>query len=654
MAKKQFKAESKKLLEMMINSIYTHKEIFLRELISNASDAIDKLYFRGLSDETVGLSREDFHIDLEVNEEERTLTISDNGIGMTKEELEKNLGTIAKSGSLEFKKENDGAGDVDIIGQFGVGFYSAFMVSDEVTVTSKAFGSDEAYIWKSSGADGYTISEAEKEEHGTTIVLHIKENAKPDEAGAGSADAGMAGISPEGDADGEDYDEYLNKYKISGLVKKYSDYISYPILMDFETSKPVPKSDDDPEDAPPKYETVIEKRTLNSMVPLWRKNKSEITDEEYNTYYREKFFDFTEPLAVIHTKAEGQAVYDALMFIPAQAPFNYYSKDFERGLALYSNGVMIMEKCQDLLPEYFSFVRGVVDSEDLSLNISREMLQHDRQLKVIAKNIKKKIRSELEKMQKNDREKYEKFFQQFGPQIKFGVYDGYGMYKDELKDLLIYYSSMEKKPVTLKEYVEKMGEEQTSIYYACGDTIAQIDSLPQTDGARQKGYEVLYMTDEVDEFAIRMLGEYDGKRFVNICSGEFDTASEDEKEELKKKNEDLADALQKIKDVLGDEVQDVRLTGRLSNYPVCLTSEGDISIEMEKTINAMPHGEKVKAQVALEINDKHEIVEKIKNAASDDEKIKKYAKILYSQARIIAGLPIEDPSELSELICEMM
>ena len=637
MAKRQFKAESKKLLEMMINSIYTHKEIFLRELISNASDAIDKLYYKGLSDQTIGIQRSDYSIRIDVDADARTLTISDNGIGMTKEELEKNLGTIAKSGSMEFKNENDGADDVDIIGQFGVGFYSAFMVSDKVTVVSRAFGSDEAYVWESKGADGYTIKETEKDGHGTTITLHIRED------GAEETEEG-----------GESYDDYLNKYKLAALVKKYSDYIAYPIQMEMTRSVPKAKAPDAPDDAPTEYEQVTELRTLNSMVPIWRKNKNELTDEDYNNYYKERFFDFADPIDVIHTRAEGQVVYDALLFIPSKVPMNYYSKEYEKGLALYSNGVMIMEKCPDLLPEYFSFVRGVVDSEDLSLNISREMLQHDRQLKIIAKNIDKKIKSQLEKLLKEDREKYEAFFKEFGMQLKFGVYEGYGIHKEHLQDLLIYYSSSEEKPVTLREYVDRMDPEQDKIYYACGDSIQQIDALPQADGAKKKGYEVLYMTDEVDEFAVRMMGEYDGKRFVNISSAEFELYSEDEKEDLEKKNADMSEVLAKIKDALGDAVQEVRLTGSLGDYPVSLTSAGELSIEMEKAINAMPVGEKVKAQLALEINANHEIVDKLKAAAEDEEKLGKYAKILYFQARLVAGLPAEEPAEMSNLICELM
>lgn len=634
MAKRKFKAESKKLLDMMINSIYTHKEIFLRELISNASDAIDKLYYRALSEEGVNVTREDFAIWLKADKDSRTLTITDNGIGMDDKELESNLGTIAKSGSLDFKQNMEESDEVDIIGQFGVGFYSAFMVSDKVTVNTKPYGAEMGWTWTSEGADGYTITENPDAEQGTEIVLHIKE-----------------------DSEEEKYEDYLNQYQISSLVKKYSDYIGWPIKMNFETSKlkeGTGVEGDDGQQIPPEYETVIEERTLNSMVPLWRKNKSEITAEEYNNYYKERFYDFMDPADVIHTKAEGVVSYDALLFIPQKAPFNYYTKDFERGLALYTNGVMIMDRCKDLVPEYFSFVRGVVDSSDLSLNISREMLQHDRQLKLIEKNIDKKINGELMKMQKDDREKYEKFFEEFGMQIKFGIYDNYGMNKDKLQDLVLFYSSLEKKPVTLKEYVMRMKPDQEKIYYATGETVAMIDALPQVDAVKDKDYEILYMTEAVDEFALMAINEYEGKGFVNICSDSFEMGSDEEKEELKKINEESKDVLEVIKETLGDKVLDVRFTNKLKNYPVCLTSEGELSIEMEKVLNAMPTGEKVKAQIVLDINAEHPIADKIKALASNEEKLKNYAEILYAEARMIAGLSVENPAELSNLICELM
>lgn len=634
MAKRKFKAESKKLLDMMINSIYTHKEIFLRELISNASDAIDKLYYRALGDDSVKVTREDFAIWLKVDKESRTLTVADNGIGMDEEELESNLGTIAKSGSLDFKQKMEENDEVDIIGQFGVGFYSAFMVSDKVVVNTKPYGGKTGWTWTSEGADGYTISENPEAAQGTEIILHIKE-----------------------DTEDEKYEDYLNQYQISSLVKKYSDYIGWPIKMEMETSRlkeGTGVEDEKGEQIPPEYETVSEERTLNSMVPLWRKNKSEIEEEEYNSYYKEKFYDFTDPAAVIHTKAEGMVSYDALLFVPQKAPFNYYSKEYERGLALYTNGVMIMEKCPDLVPEYFSFVRGVVDSSDLSLNISRELLQHDRQLKLIEKNIEKKISNELMKMQKDDREKYEKFFEEFGMQIKFGVYDGYGMNKDKLQDLVMFYSSLEQKLVTLKEYVLRMKPDQDKIYYATGETTAMIDALPQVDAVKDKGYEILYMTDAVDEFAVMAIHEYEEKGFVNICSDSFDMGTEEEKEELKKVNEEAGDVLKAIKEALGDRVQEVRFTNKLKNYPVCLTSEGELSIEMEKALNAMPTGEKVKAQVSLDINAEHPLAEKLRNLSGNEQKLKDYAEILYAQARMIAGLSVENPAELSNLICNLM
>lgn len=626
MRKKQFKAESKKLLDMMINSIYTHKEIFLRELISNASDAIDKLYFKSLTDDSVKLAREDFKIHIDLDKENRTIKISDNGIGMTEEELENNLGTIAKSGSFNFKKENadnEKADDISVIGQFGVGFYSSFMVADKVEVVSKAFGENVAHKWVSEGADGYTIEECEKENAGTEITLFVKE-----------------------DSENEDYTRYLEQYTIDELVKKYSDYIRYPIVM--EMSHQVPDPDKEGE-----YITEVAQETLNSMVPLWRKNKNEIKPEEYNEFYKQKFNDYADPLKVIHTKTEGQATFDALLYIPENPPYNFYSKEYEKGLQLYSNGVLIMDKCSDLLPDYFSFVKGLVDSADLSLNISREMLQHDHQLKIIAKAIDKKIKNELAKMLKNDREKYEKFFKTFGLQLKYGVYANYGMEKDGLKDLLLFESSADDKPTTLKEYVGRMADSQNDIYYACGENAQKIALLPQIEAVKAKGYEVLYFTDEVDEFAIQMLMEYDGKHFVNVCKDDLDLSTDAEKEAMTKKNEDAKDLLDKMKEALDGKVTAVKLSNKLGSHPVCLSAEGYVSLEMEKVLNSMPGANQgVKAQLVLEVNAEHPIVEKLKSA--DEETLKKYTNLLYSSARLIAGLDIENPTEFSDTLAEMM
>ena len=626
MRKKQFKAESKKLLDMMINSIYTHKEIFLRELISNASDAIDKLYFKSLTDDSVKLAREDFKIHIDLDKESRTIKITDNGIGMTAEELENNLGTIAKSGSFNFKKENadnEKADDISVIGQFGVGFYSSFMVADKVEVISKAFGEDIAHKWVSSGADGYTIEECEKENAGTEITLYIKE-----------------------DTENEDYTKYLEQYTINELVKKYSDYIHYPIVM--EMSHQVPNPDKEGE-----YTTEVSEETLNSMVPLWRKNKSEIKPEEYNEFYKQKFMDYSDPFHVIHTKTEGQATFDALLYIPENPPYDFYSKEYEKGLQLYSNGVLIMDKCADLLPDYFSFVKGLVDSADLSLNISREMLQHDHQLKIIAKAIDKKIKNELTKMLKNDREKYEKFFKTFGLQLKYGVYANYGMEKDGLKDLLLFETSADDKPTTLKEYVGRMADSQNDIYYACGENAQKIALLPQIEAVKEKGYEVLYFTDEVDEFAIQMLMEYDGKHFVNICKDDLDLSTDAEKEAITKKNDDAKELLDKMKDALDGKVTAVKLTNKLGSHPVCLSAEGYVSLEMEKVLNSMPGANQgVKAQLVLEINAEHPIVDKLKGASDDD--LKKYTNLLYSSARLIAGLDLENPTEFSDALADMM
>jgi len=626
MRKKQFKAESKKLLDMMINSIYTHKEIFLRELISNASDAIDKLYFKSLTDDSVKLAREDFKIHIDLDKENRTIKISDNGIGMTGEELENNLGTIAKSGSFNFKKENadnEKADDISVIGQFGVGFYSSFMVADKVEVISKAFGEDVAHKWVSTGADGYTIEECEKENAGSEITLYVKE-----------------------DTENEDYSKYLEQYTIDELVKKYSDYIRYPIVM--EMSHQVPDPDKEGE-----YITEVSEETLNSMVPLWRKNKSEIKPEEYNEFYKQKFMDYNNPLHVIHTKTEGQATFDALLYIPENPPYDFYSKEYEKGLQLYSNGVLIMDKCADLLPDYFSFVKGLVDSADLSLNISREMLQHDHQLKIIAKAIDKKIKNELTKMLKNDREKYEKFFKTFGLQLKYGVYANYGMEKDGLKDLLLFKTSADEKPTTLKEYVGRMAESQNDIYYACGDNEQKIALLPQVEAVKAKGYEVLYFTDEVDEFAVQMLMEYDGKHFVNVCKDDLDLSTDAEKEAMTKKNEDAKGLLDKMKEALDGKVTAVKLTNKLGSHPVCLSAEGYVSLEMEKVLNSMPGANQgVKAQLVLEVNADHPIVEKLKSV--DDDTLKKYTNLLYSSARLIAGLDLENPTEFSDNLAQMM
>lgn len=628
METKQFKAESKRLLDMMINSIYTHKEIFLREIISNASDAIDKLYFKTLTDTSIGLKKEDFAIQIIPDKEARTFTVSDNGIGMTEEDLENCLGTIANSGSFAFKKDNDLGEDVDIIGQFGVGFYSTFMVAKEVTVLTKAFGSDKAYKWHSNGVDGYTIEEAEKENAGTDVILTLKD-----------------------DTDDEKYSRYLDQYQIQTLVKKYSDYIRFPIKMDVEHTH---YGED--ENAEPEKHIVNE--TLNSMTPIWKKNKSELTDEDYNNFYTEKFMDYMPPIAHIHSKNEGAATYNALLYIPSHAPFDYYSKDYEKGLQLYSSGVMIMEKCSDLLPDYFSFVKGLVDSEDLSLNISREMLQHDRQLKVIARNIERSIKNELTKLMKNDREKYEKFYEAFGLQFKFGIYQSYGASKDTLEDLLMFPSSFEDgKMTTLAEYVDRMKEGQDCIYYACGESKARIEMLPVFEKVKDKGYEVLYFTQDVDEFAIKVMMQYKDKKFKSIADGDLDLESEEEKEESKKTAEESKEMFDFMKDALGGKVKEVRLSTKLKSYPVCLSSEGQVSIEMEKVLNSMPQNEnnKVTAEKCLELNASHPVFGKLKELyASDKDKLTEYTKLLYSQARLIEGLDVEDPVEFAKLICNLM
>ncbi len=628
MAKKQFKAESKRLLDMMINSIYTHKEIFLRELISNASDAMDKLYFKSMQ-ENLGITRDNLEIFLTVDRENRIVTIKDNGIGMNKEELENNLGVIAQSGSFKFKQENTDTDkdEVDVIGQFGVGFYSAFMVAKKVVVETKKYGEETAYRWESEGVDGYTIKEGEKDDHGTLITLYIKDNTED-----------------------EDYDDFTMEYKIRGLVSKYSDYIRYPIKMNVSHSHLKEGTEDE-------YETHTHLETLNSMVPIWKKSKSELTDEQYNEFYKEKFLDFADPAIRIHSKTEGTATYNALLFIPSRAPFDYYSKEYEKGLQLYSSGVLIMDKCSDLLPDYFSFVKGLVDSEDLSLNISREMLQHDRQLKLIAKSIERTIRNELKKTLTNDREKYEAFWKNFGLQIKYGLYNNYGMDKENLKDLLMFYSSAEKKLTTLSEYVTRMREDQEIIYFASGESVAKIDALPQTEMLKEKGYEILYLTDNVDEFALQMLVEYDGKEFKSVQSSDVDFETEEEKAKKKETLEQNRDLLDEMKKALGDKVADVRISARLRSHPVCLTSDGAFSLEMEKILGSMPDAgqNKPKADKVLEINANHPIFEKLRFLCDNDkEKLSVYADILFTQAMLIEGMAIEDPVDYCNKVCGLM
>ena len=636
MENKQFKAESKRLLDLMINSIYTNKEIFLRELISNASDAIDKLYYRSLTDKNVKVNKDDLYIRITPNKEARTLTIEDNGCGMNKEELEENLGTIAKSGSLAFKeaakaKENaEKDDDVNIIGQFGVGFYSAFMVASKVRVESKCYGAEKAYAWESEGAEGYTIDECDKSDFGTKIILTLK-----------------------ADTDDEKYSDFLAEYKIEELIRKYSDYIRYPIKMEVEHEHEVEQPEGEKKE--PKFEKVRHDEILNSMIPIWKKNKSEVSDEDYNNFYQEKFGDYQKPLKVIRTSVEGDVSYTALLYIPSHTPYDYYTKDFKRGLQLYSNGVLIMDKCEDLLPDCYGFVRGLVDSPDLSLNISREMLQHDRQLKIIAKNLDKKIKSELLDMLHKNREDYEKFFTTFGTTLKFGVYNDFGLNKDNLKDLLMFHSSTENKLVTLDEYVDRMKEGQDKIYYACGETVDKIELLPQVEAVKEKGYEILYLTENIDEFVVQVLMEHKEKKFINVCANDVDLDTDEEKEALKKENEENKDMFTLMKETIGEGVQEVRFTHRLKNHPVCLTSEGALSVEMEKVINSMPNDQKVKAQTALEINDSHPIAQKIKDLyVNDKEALKKYTQVLYAQARLIEGLPVENPTQISNLICEII
>ena len=624
MKKKAFKSESKRLLDLMINSIYTNKDIFLRELISNASDAIDKLYYRSLTDKKVKVKKDKLEINIDYDKENRTLVIEDNGIGMTEEELDKNLGTIAESGSLSFKENMTKQDKIDIIGQFGVGFYSAFMVSDCIEVETKSVDSDKGYKWISTGAEGYSIEECDKKENGTKISLHIKPDAEED-----------------------NYSDYLEEYNLKELIKKYSDYIRYPIKM--KVTKHELKDEEKHE-----YVDKVEVETINSMVPLWKKKASDVTEEEYNNFYMDKFNDFDKPLKVIHTSVEGMCSYNGLLFIPSHAPYDYYTKDYEKGLSLYASGVLIMEKCADLLPDYFSFVKGVVDSEDLSLNISREILQKSKSLGLIAKNIESKIKKELETMLKEDREKYEEFFKTFGVQLKYGVYNNYGADKDKLKELIMFHSSKEDKLITLKEYVDAMPEGQEKIYYASGASIAKIDSLPQVEQVKEKDYDILYLTDYVDEFAITAIQEYEGKKFANVENGDLDLETDEEKEETKKVNEENEDLLKDMQEEIKD-VKEVRFTNKLKTHPVCLTSEGDVSIEMQKVFDSMPNDLGIKAQTVLEINEKHPIAKKLKDLyKKDKDEFKKYTKILYSEAKMIAGLPIDNPTEISNLICEVI
>ena len=628
MKKKAFKAESKKLMDLMINSIYTNKEIFLREIISNASDAIDKLHYMSLTDKDIKVDASKFNIHITPDKENKTLTISDNGIGMTEEELENNLGTIAKSGSSDFKENNEHKENIDIIGKFGVGFYSAFMVASKVEVISKKYGTDKANKWTSSGIDGYEIEPTTKEDYGTDIILYLKD-----------------------DTEDEKYSKYLEEYEISTLIKKYSDYITYPITM-YETHKHLkPKKD---EKDPDEYEEHTELETLNSLIPIWKKDKSKITDEEYNTFYSDKFFDYEEPIAHIHTKAEGTIEYTSLVYIPSHAPFDYYTKEYEKGLQLYSNGVLITDKCSDLLPDYFSFVKGVVDSPDLSLNISRETLQQNRILKTIANSIESKIKKELETMRDEDRAKYEKFYTAFGMQIKYAVYNNYGIDKDKVKDLVMFISSNDKKYTTLKEYVSRMKEDQKDIFYACGETVDKIDLLPQVEAAKAKGYEILYCTEYVDEFALMTLRSYEEKEFKNVCSENANLETEEEKKELEEKNNEAKDMFTFMQEAIPD-VKAIKFTNKLKNHPVCLSSEGDISVEMEKTMKNMPFDNGVTANKVLEINENHEIAKKIKDLYTNDkEELKNYTKILYAEARLIEGLSIENPTEISNLICEYL
>jgi molecular chaperone HtpG len=625
MAKKQFKAESKRLLEMMINSIYTHKEIFLRELISNSSDAIDKIYYRALTDDQLVFEKDDYYIKVSVDKDKRLLTISDTGIGMSKEDLENNLGVIAKSGSLAFKKENESKEGHNIIGQFGVGFYSAFMVADVVTVISRALGSDEAYKWESKGADGYSITPFEKDTVGTEIIMKIKESTEDDK-----------------------YDEYLEEYRVKAIIKKYSDFIRYPIKMEVTEQRPKEGSEGE-------FEDYQEEQTVNSMVPIWRKNKNELTAEDYENFYAEKHYGFDKPLKHIHISADGAAVYHAVLFIPEKTPFDYYTKEYEKGLELYSNGVLIMDKCADLLPDYFSFVKGMVDSEDLSLNISREMLQHDRQLKLIAKNIKNKIKGQLQSLLKDERDQYEAFYKSFGRQLKYGVYSDYGTHKEDLQDLLMFHSSNEKKLVSLEEYVSRMPEDQKYIYYASGESNERIARLPQTEMVLDKGYEILYFTDEIDEFAIKMIMKYKDKEFKNVSSGDLGIDAEDNNKETDADKENHKELFAYMQNVLADKVKDVIVSKRLKSHPVCLSTDGELTIEMEKILKSMPNNQDVKAEKVLEINANHEVFQTLKNAYEQDkEKLDLYTNLLYNQALLIEGLPVSDPVKFTNDMCKIM
>lgn len=623
MKKREFKTESKRILDLMINSIYTNKEIFLRELISNSSDALDKLYYLSLTNKDIKVNKDDLFIRVDYNKDKRTITISDNGTGMTEEELENNLGVIAESGSLKFKEENKEQNDVNIIGQFGVGFYSAFMVSDKVTVESKSYKDDRATIWESAGVDGYTLSPSDKKDNGTIITLHLKE-----------------------DTEDYNYSELLSEYKLRGIIKKYSDYISYPIKMEVENNRKKEDSDE--------YETYKEVITVNSMIPLWKRNKKDITEEEYNNFYSDKFFDYDKPLDVLHFNIEGNVNYNALLYIPSHAPYDYYSKEYEKGLQLYTNGVLIMDKCSELLPDYFSFVRGVIDTEDIPLNISRETLQDDKNIKLIAKSIESKVKNELLDLLKNNRDKYLEFYKAFGMQLKFGIYNDYGMHKDKLEDLIMFYSSSDKKLITLDEYVNKLKEEDKNIYYCAGETVDKIDMLPQVEGIKDK-HEVLYLTDYVDEFAIMAIHGYKGKTFVNVTNESTDLSTDEEKEKINKENTDNKDMLEEMKKVLEGNVEEVKLTNKLKSHPVCLTTTGEVSTSMEKVINAMPTDEKIKANEVLEINANHKIVDKLKDLYKNDkDEFTKYTKVIYYEARLIEGLPIDNPTELSNLMCDIM
>ena len=623
MKKREFKTESKRVLDLMINSIYTNKEIFLRELVSNASDALDKLYYLSLTDKDIKVKKNELEIKIDVDKEKRTLTITDNGCGMTEEELENNLGVIAESGSLHFKEENDGKKDVNIIGQFGVGFYSAFMVSSKVVVESKSYKEEESHIWESTGVDGYTISKGKKETTGTKITLYLKE-----------------------DTEDYNYSDFLTEYKIRDIIKKYSDYISYPIKMMVENTRKKENSDE--------YETYTEEAILNSRIPLWKKDKKKIKDEEYNNFYTDRFYDYSEPLKVMHFNMEGNVNFTALLYIPSHAPYDFYSKEYEKGLSLYTNGVLIMDKCKELLPDYFGFVRGIVDTEDIPLNISRETLQDNKNIKLIAKSIESKIKKELLSMIDNERDKYEEFYKAFGMGLKFGIYNDYGMNKDKLSDLIMFYSSKDKKLTTLKEYVSRMKEGQETIYYASGETVDKIDMLPQVEAVKDK-YEVLYLTEYVDEFSIMTLSEYDGKKFKNVSSENADLSTEEEKKHINEINDNNKDMLAEMKEILKDNVKEVKFTNKLKNHPVCLTTEGEISTSMEKVINSMPTGEKIKASEVLEINSDHKISDKLKELYKDNkEEFEKYTKVIYFEARLIEGLPIENPTEMSNLMCDIM